>query len=185
MSCHCVTTTTQLPSSGQQSTDRVSASKVSAGGGEMGPRTPGQGHYSYRPINKKKCLSVARGVAAWLPIPQYTDCHEIWFWRSFRNHSRNFKIDQNLTTKEEQCTWRPIYLCVYICVCECIYDVSLKSPYDVPFLHINFRENQNTRFVLSHFFLESFRLWGNVEMYCSSRQDTDGNMAHAHCMLDT
>jgi hypothetical protein len=33
--------------------------------------------------------------------------------------------------------------------------------------------------------LKSCRLWDNVEKYCRAGQATDGNMAHAHCMLDT
>ena len=32
---------------------------------------------------------------------------------------------------------------------------------------------------------KSCHLWDNVEKYYRSRQVTDGNMAHAHCMLDT
>jgi len=48
------------------------------------------------------------------------------------------------------------------------------------------RENQNTRFVFSNFFpRKSWPLWENVEEYCRAGQATDGNMAHAHCMLDT
>ena len=35
------------------------------------------------------------------------------------------------------------------------------------------------------FFRKSRRLWDNVEKYCRAGQDTDGNMAHAHCMLGT
>ena len=34
-------------------------------------------------------------------------------------------------------------------------------------------------------FRKSCRLWDNVEKYGRARQVTDGNMAHAHCMLDT
>jgi len=30
---------------------------------------------------------------------------------------------------------------------------------------------------------KSHRLWDNVEKYFRAGQDTDGNMAHAHCML--
>jgi len=49
------------------------------------------------------------------------------------------------------------------------------------------RGNQNTHFVFNNFF--SFRrsccLWSNVEKYGRSEQDTDDNMALAHCMLDT
>ena len=35
------------------------------------------------------------------------------------------------------------------------------------------------------FFRKSCGLWNNVEKCCTSGQVTDGNMAHAHCMLDT
>jgi len=35
------------------------------------------------------------------------------------------------------------------------------------------------------FFLRSCSLWDNVEKLCRVGQVTDGNMAHAHCMLDT
>jgi hypothetical protein len=35
------------------------------------------------------------------------------------------------------------------------------------------------------FFRKSCRLWDNVDKYCRAGQTTDGNMAHAHCMLDT
>ena len=33
--------------------------------------------------------------------------------------------------------------------------------------------------------IKSCRLWGNVEKFCTARQATDGNMAHARCMLNT
>ena len=32
---------------------------------------------------------------------------------------------------------------------------------------------------------KSCRLWDNVGKYCREGQDRDGNMAHAHCMMDT
>jgi len=34
-------------------------------------------------------------------------------------------------------------------------------------------------------FRKSYFLWDNVGKYCTARQATDGNMACAHCMLDT
>jgi len=34
-------------------------------------------------------------------------------------------------------------------------------------------------------FQNSCHLWYNVKKYCTSRQATDDNMAHANCMLDT
>ena len=33
--------------------------------------------------------------------------------------------------------------------------------------------------------LKSDQTWDNMEIYCKSGQATDGNMAHAHFMLDT
>jgi len=47
-------------------------------------------------------------------------------------------------------------------------------------------EKIKTHFMLNNFFLfrKSCRLWDNVEKYCRAGQLTDGNMAHAHCMLD-
>ena len=35
------------------------------------------------------------------------------------------------------------------------------------------------------FFRKLCRLLHNVEKYCTVGQATDGNLAHAHCMLDT
>jgi len=48
------------------------------------------------------------------------------------------------------------------------------------------RENRNT-FLCSVNFppRKSCRLWDNMEKYCTARQDTDDNVAHAQCMLDT
>ena len=46
-------------------------------------------------------------------------------------------------------------------------------------------ENKNTHFMFSNIFSpKSCRLWDNVEKYCTARQATDGDMAHAHSMQD-
>jgi len=46
-------------------------------------------------------------------------------------------------------------------------------------------ENIKTHILYSvTFFRKSYRLWDNVEKYCRAGQATDGNMAHAHCMVD-
>jgi hypothetical protein len=47
----------------------------------------------------------------------------------------------------------------------------------------HYRENQNIHFVWNNFF-KSRLLWDNVEKYRIAGQATDGNTAHAHCMLD-
>ena len=47
-------------------------------------------------------------------------------------------------------------------------------------------ENIKTHILCSiTYFRKSCRLWNNVEKYGRSRQATQDNMAHAHCMLDT
>jgi hypothetical protein len=47
------------------------------------------------------------------------------------------------------------------------------------------RVNQNARCVFNNIFLTPCRLWYDVGKYCREGQATDGNIAHAHCMLDT
>jgi hypothetical protein len=50
----------------------------------------------------------------------------------------------------------------------------------------NCREYQNTHFRFSKVFLrKSYRLWDNVEKYCTAGQASDDDMVHAHCILDT
>jgi hypothetical protein len=47
------------------------------------------------------------------------------------------------------------------------------------------RDNQTTQFVFSKFFFINRAVFlDKVEKYCRVGQVTDGNMAHAHCMLD-
>ena len=38
--------------------------------------------------------------------------------------------------------------------------------------------------MISNFFLENPAIWDNVEDFGIAGQATDGNMVHAHCMLD-
>jgi len=48
------------------------------------------------------------------------------------------------------------------------------------------RKRQNIHFMFSTFFFprKLCLLWGNVEKYIRARHATDGDMAHAHCILD-
>jgi len=45
-------------------------------------------------------------------------------------------------------------------------------------------ENQSTHFRFNNIFRKHYRLCDNVEKFCRAGQDTDENMAHAHCMMD-
>jgi len=48
-------------------------------------------------------------------------------------------------------------------------------------------ENQNTHFMFNNFFPPEIRAFYVImwKKYCTPRQATDDNRAHAHCMLDT
>jgi hypothetical protein len=47
------------------------------------------------------------------------------------------------------------------------------------------RENQNTNFKFSNFFLKSCPLRDTMEKYCRVWQATNHKMVHVHCMLHT
>ena len=88
-----------------------------------------------------------------------------------KNHV-SLKSDRNKgTLHEDQCTFFIVSRSFLLRV----RNISDKSS----------RENQNTHFVFSNFFFfrKSYRLWDNVDKYCSAGQTTDYKMAHAHCML--
>jgi hypothetical protein len=46
-------------------------------------------------------------------------------------------------------------------------------------------KTRNTLFMFNNFFSKIVLFMRYVEKYCTAGQVTDGNMAHAHCMLDT
>jgi hypothetical protein len=48
-----------------------------------------------------------------------------------------------------------------------------------------FKKNQNTDVMFNNFSRTPYRLWDNVEKYCTAGQATDDNMAQAHWMQDT
>jgi len=40
-------------------------------------------------------------------------------------------------------------------------------------------------YIEQYFFRKLCRLWDNMEKYCTDGQGTDGDMAHAHCLMVT
>ena len=73
-------------------------------------------------------------------------------------------------------TWSPIYIFDHTSLISCQNEKCFTR---------SCRENQNTHFTFN-FFLQSGRLWDNVEKYsyCTAKQATQDNMAHAHSLLD-
>jgi hypothetical protein len=69
-------------------------------------------------------------------------------------------------------------------------DVHFRSYLSQFFLELKFFETKVVEKIKTHilyplpFFRKSCRLWDNMEKYYRAWQTT-GNMAHAHCMLDT
>jgi hypothetical protein len=108
----------------------------------------------------------------------WTDCSEIWYMRIFRKYlekiQNSLKSEKNNGTVHED---RHTFSIISRSVLLIMKNVSDKSC----------RESRNTHCVINEFFfLQKWcRLWDNVEKYCRAGQATDGNMVHAHCMLDT
>ena len=99
----------------------------------------------------------------------WTDLHEIDTWVFFENLSRKLKFNYSHVTRKPKYTFDHI---------------SLSSFRATNFEEKICMENQNTHFKFSIFFeivIVCKTMWKNV----LNREDTDENMAHAHCMLDT
>ena len=97
-------------------------------------------------------------------------------WVVFENLSRKFRFHYNLTRITGTLhADRYTFLTISRSVLLRMRNVSDKRC----------TENQNTFCVHFFFFRKSWCLWGSVEKYCRGGQATGGNMAHAHCMLDT
>ena len=98
------------------------------------------------------------------------------FLNIFRKSVEKIRVSLK-SDKNNRCfTWTPIY----------IFDhVSPGSSENENFSDKNYRENQNTPFIFSHFFFfrKLCRIWDTVRKYCRAWQATDDSMANG--MLDT
>jgi hypothetical protein len=95
-----------------------------------------------------------------------------YFSKICRNNSSFFNICEN----NGYFTWRPMYILIISCsVLIRMINVSDKAV----------EINKNT-FMFNNFFFfsKSCCLWENVEKYSRAGQATDGNMAHAHYIMD-
>jgi hypothetical protein len=103
-----------------------------------------------------------------------TDFREIWY---FEKLLKEIKLHWNLTRitgtlREDQ------YTILILC-----RSIILKMKNILGKLCGEFR---NTHFVFNNFFFRKwYRLWDNVEKYCTVVKAADDNIAHAHCMLHT
>jgi len=126
-------------------------------------------------------MSVRPRGRTWLPTGRFFI--QPYIWAFFEYLSRKFKFHENLTriTGTLHKDLGAFMISRWILVRT--RNISEKSC----------RENQNTRFTFSNFFLffvvfffrKSCRLWGDVEKYCRAEQVSDDNMAHAHHALNT
>ena len=107
----------------------------------------------------------------------WTDFHEIWYLGIFfRSSVENFQVPLKSDKNNRYFTWRPIY----------IFNHLAHFLLEWKMFQTKAVEKIKTHILCSiRFFRKSCRLWDNVEKYGTAGQDTDYNMAHAHCMLDT
>jgi len=89
--------------------------------------------------------------------------HEIWYLSTFR---KSVQIVQTLLQSDKNngyFTWRPTYS----------YDntsISLNTSESEKYSRQKLKRNQNTYFMLKNFiFFKMYRLWDNVEKYCTDR----------------
>ena len=98
----------------------------------------------------------------------WTYFHEIWYLKNFWKSSEKIKVSLKSDKSNGNLTRRPTH----------IFDnISLKM-----FQTNACRENRNTHFTLSNFFLIKCRLWDNVEKQRTAGETTDDDTAHAHWM---
>jgi hypothetical protein len=107
----------------------------------------------------------------------WTDFHEIWYWRIFRKSVEKIQVSLKSDKSKGYFTWRPIYIFLsYLADFFLEWEMFQTKAVEKIKTHILFSIT---------FFLKSCCLWENMEKYCTAGQVTDGNMAHAHCMLET
>jgi hypothetical protein len=121
------------------------------------------------------CLFASLSALTEKPGCHWTDFLEIWYWIFFENLSRNLKIHLNMaritcTLHEDQ----NIFLIMYHSFLHRRIHISDKIC----------GERRNTFYVRHIFFRRSCHLWDNMGNIRAG-QSTDGNVAHARCMLDT
>jgi len=100
-----------------------------------------------------------------------TDFHELWYLKIFRKSVEKIQVTLKSDKNEDQFTFLS-YIAHFFLEWE-IFETKVA-------------EKIKTHVLCSIFlFRKSCLLWNNVEKYCRAGQTTDGNMAHANCILDT
>jgi len=100
----------------------------------------------------------------------WKDFHEVWYLSIFRK-----SFEKICSFFESWRQWRVLCMKrnVHFMIISHWILLRIRNTKDK-----NFRESKHT------FYVKSYRLCNNVEKYCRTRQATDDNTAHAHCMLD-
>jgi len=106
----------------------------------------------------------------------WSNFHEIWYLNIFRKYVEVLQVTWKSDKNNGYVTLRPIYLCDHI---------SLISSSNEKCFRKKVARKIKTHFMFNNVFRQSCHLWDNVEKYCSARQTTDDNMAHARCMPNT
>jgi hypothetical protein len=97
------------------------------------------------------------------PGSHYRDFHEIWYLNTSWKFVEEFLVSLKSDKDNSYFAWTPVR----------IYDISLNSSKNEKYFIKFRRENQNTHFMISNFFLKSCLLWDNVEEYGRAGHATD------------
>jgi len=125
-------------------------------------------------------MSVCPSVSLFIQMEElssvWTDFNEILYLSIFRKYFS--KIQLSLRPDESNCyfTWRPTHFLII----SRSFNLVMRNVTDKIC-----RKYQSKHSIFSNYFQQSWRLWDNVEKYCTAEQGRDNNIAHAQCKLDT
>ena len=129
-----------------------------------------------RKVNISLVMSVCLSVRMEQLACHWRYFHDIWHLSIFRKSVEKTRVSLKFYKNNGYFTWRSVTT----------YDhISLSSSQNEKCYKDVEKINTHILCSMTLFFRNSYRLWDNVEKYCRARQATDGNIAHAHCMLDT
>ena len=130
-----------------------------------------------RKVTALWCLAVRPSISphetAWLPLDGFS-----WnlIFEYFFKYVRKSHVLLKSDTNNGYFTWRPVY----------IFDQLLAQFFlEWEIIQTNIVDKIKTHVLCSVTFWKSCHLWDNVEKYCIADKDTDDNMVHVHCTLDT
>jgi hypothetical protein len=129
------------------------------------------------PVRKFRNFTLNFDHKSFIPHPSRFICHYLVTWRS-----KSVLLSRVRILSLQQVVEK---IKIHILCFQFVVHELVKIKYNNYDMHEDKIKITYFMFNKHIFFRKSCRLWDNVEKYGTARQDTDANMAHAHCMLDT